>query len=729
MGFKISFSVFLALASVLATCSLITSTSHQDSLFPVQGQQHQECCFHHHFSALLRLKRGFRFTSDYSVTNLCSWNPQNRDCCTWEGITCDSSTGHVIALDLGELGISGQIDFQTLSHLGGSLHILNLAHNRFDPSPIPPAIGQLHQLTHLNLSRGFFYGQIPLEMSSLTRLVSLDLSYNGYGIRLMLEKPSFGALIQNKSGLRELTLDYVTMSSGQEWSRTISSSLPNLRKLSMVDCGLSGPVHPYFSHLPFLSQLDLGYNNLLCAELDFIGNLSSLTSLRLAGCHGRFSGKISSVRYLSELDLSSNDISSAVLDFFANSSSLTSLTLENCGLDGRHLVRILRLPCLTKLALDDNDFSSVKPDFAGNVSSFKSLTELRLRNCNMSGLLPSHLANFTRLEVLDLSSNAFSGSIPSSYGTDLLNLRQISLNGNLLNGTIPSSLFSLPSLMTLHLEDNQLSGQLDEFHNASSSPLYWIALRSNMLQGMIPRSIFQLANLGILSLYSNNFRDTLNLDLFLNLTNLFVLGLSNINLLVKDGTSDSTSMSLPQFRYLSLPYCNIKRFPDFLRNQERLVYLDLSSNKMEGEIPMWIWKVGNGSMDHLNLSHNALQAIQTPTPNLSSTCLSILDLSSNVLEGLLPIPSSSLRFYSASNNSLSGEIPVSACNLTSLQVLNMSRNGFIGQIPTSMKNLTTLESLDLSQNSISGYIPQELSELTFLAGLRAFREDRNFSFL
>ncbi|KAL5987450.1 hypothetical protein ACLOJK_035198 [Asimina triloba] len=617
-----------------------SSTSHQDSLFPVQGQQHPECCFHHHFSALLRLKRGFRFTSDYSVTNLCSWNPQNRDCCTWEGITCDSSTGHVIALDLGELGISGQMDFQTLSHLGDSLHILNLAYNTFYPSPIPPAIGQLHQLTHLNLSRDFFYGQIPLEMSSLTRLVSLDLSHN-LSIPLMLEKPSFGALIQNMSSLRELTLDGVRMSSGQEWSRTISSSLPNLRKLSMAGCDLSGPVHPSFSHLPFLSQLNLGYNNLSCAELDFIGNLSSLTSLGLADCHGRFSGKISSVRYLSELDLSSNDISSAVLDFIANSSSFTSLSLQNCGLDGRYLVRILRLPCLTKLELDDNDFSSVKPDFAGNVSSFKSLAELRLSNCNMSGPLPSHLANFTRLEVLDLSLNAFSGSIPASYGTDLLNLRQISLNGNLLDGTIPSSLFSLPSLMMLRLEGNQLS------------------------------------------------------------------------------------------------------------------------------------------------------VIQTPTPDLSSSRLSILDLSSNVLQGLLPIPSSSLRFYSVSNNSLSGEIPVSVqwkfainrisgmerddkrrCGtyqryvvgavavyyepiivtskslvmyfqkiptgytlvdlssnyfqgripesigiLKSLQVLNMSHNGFIGQIPTSMKNLMALESLDLSQNSISGYIPQELSELTFLAVL------------
>ncbi|KAM0049821.1 putative leucine-rich repeat domain superfamily [Helianthus debilis subsp. tardiflorus] len=93
--------------------------------------------------------------------------------------------------------------------------------------------------------------------------------------------------------------------------------------------------------------------------------------------------------------------------------------------------------------------------------------------------------------------------------------------------------------------------------------------------------------------------------------------------------SDNISLvsNLPKFSYLKLASCKLHNFPD-LRNQTRLQYLDLSNNIIEGNIPTWIWEVGNGKLSYMNLSHNRLTGHQEPCnfPNLS-----VLDLHSNLL--------------------------------------------------------------------------------------------------
>ncbi|XXG72730.1 hypothetical protein AAC387_Pa07g1761 [Persea americana] len=58
-------------------------------------------CLHHEKLALLQFKHGFLIERGYynSSSRLNSWNPAI-DCCSWEGITCDEGTSHVIGLDL-----------------------------------------------------------------------------------------------------------------------------------------------------------------------------------------------------------------------------------------------------------------------------------------------------------------------------------------------------------------------------------------------------------------------------------------------------------------------------------------------------------------------------------------------------------------------------------------------------------------------------------------------------
>ncbi|XP_058111873.1 receptor-like protein 7 [Magnolia sinica] len=709
-------------------------------------------CNHHHFSALLHLKHRFNFIDDYNLSTLPSWNSNNTDCCTWERITCDGPTGHVISLDLSELYISGRIDFESLFRLR-SLQKLNLADNYFDPSPIPSGFDQLTSLTHLNLSWLFFYGQIPLEISRLTSLVSLDLSrneyWNGSGFQyLKLENPSIGAVVQNLSNLSELYLDWVhILLQGQ----TLDLPLPYLRKLSLINCGLSGSIFSSLSQLHFLSELHLSRNNLSSAVPSFIGNLSSLMSLLLKDCglHGKFPESVFQMPNLEIIDISINPLVAINLPEFPQNNTLQQLILSDTG------------------------FSGKLPD---SLSNLKFLTHLDLRNCNLSGSLPSSLLNLTKLQYLYLSSNKLSGPIPSSlfslpslhtldltgnqlsgqlgefHNASSSQLELLVLYSNKLSGPIPSSLFSLPSLRMLDLGGNQLSGQLGEFHNAFSSQLEILYLDSNKLQGMIPRFIFQLTKLQVLYLSSNNFSGVVELGLFQNLKKLYSLDLSDNNLSVQYGSGNSTFVSISQFQSLLLRSCNISTFPNFLRNQVQLRELDLSYNKISGEIPKWIWEVGNGSLIYLNLSHNILQGIK-PSPHLLLSDFRFIDLSFNMLKGSLPIPSPSVLFFSVSNNSLGGEIPRSVCNATSLTVLDLSHNHFIGQIPPclgeigdalSVLNLQgndfngtllqtfkegcNIQTLDLSRNQLEGPVPRSLANCKMLELLNLGNNQMNDTF-
>ncbi|XP_058111871.1 receptor like protein 22-like [Magnolia sinica] len=672
------------------------------SLLSLTTQQ----CNHHHFSALLHLKYGFNFTTS-TLSTLPSWNSNNTNCCSWEGITCDGPTGHVISLDLSELFISGRIDFESLFRLR-SLRRLNLAYNEFDPSPFPSGFDQLTSLTHLNLSHLSFYGQIPLEISRLTTLVSIDLSrnqyWNGSGFQyLKLENPSIGAVVQNLSNLSELYLDWVhILLQGQ----TLDLPLPTLRKLSLRSCLPSGSRYSSLSHLHFLTELDLSGNNLSSAVPSFPGSLRKLI-LQDCDISGSIYSSLSQLHFLSELDLTYTNLSSAVPNFIGNLSTLTSLLLKDCGLHGKFPESVFQLPNLQIIDISRNPLVAINLlEFPQN----NTLRQLILSYTGLSGKLPDSLSNLKFLTHLYLRNCNLSGSLPSSL-LNLTKLQYLYLSSNKLSSPIPSSLFSLPSLHTLDLTGNQLSGQLGEFHNASSSQLELLYLDSNKLQGMIPRFIFQLTQLQLLSLSSNNFSGVVELCLFQNLKKLSSLDLSDNNLSVQYGNGNSTFTSIPQFESLLLRSCNISTFPNFLRNQEQLGQLDLSYNKISGEIPKWIWEVGNGSLYSLNLSHNVLQGI-VPSPHLLLISdLRVLDISSNKLEGSLPIPPPSILFFSVSNNGLGGEIPQSVCNATSLAVLDLSQNHFIGQIPPCLGEIgDRLSVLNLQGNAFNGTLLQTFKE-------------------
>ncbi|XP_031273746.1 receptor-like protein EIX2 [Pistacia vera] len=125
-------------------------------------------------------------------------------------------------------------------------------------------------------------------------------------------------------------------------------------------------------------------------------------------------------------------------------------------------------------------------------------------------------------------------------------------------------------------------------------------------------------------------------------------------------------------------------------------------------------------MNDFNLSFNQLQG-QLPNP-LNVRHNAVIDLSSNIFKGSIPLPSFPLFQLALSNNEfsgnqLSGSIPESVGRLSLVAVIDLSRNNLTGRIPSSIGNGFFLQVLDLQNNNLSGEIPSSLGDLYNLQSL------------
>ena len=146
--------------------------------------------------------------------------------------------------------------------------------------------------------------------------------------------------------------------------------------------------------------------------------------------------------------------------------------------------------------------------------------------------------------------------------------------------------------------------------------------------------------------------------------------------------------------------------------------LDLSNNEIEGKIPKWFWNVGKETMQILNLSYNHLSSFEQPLTVLPWQTLSLLDLSSNMLQESLPIPPLSTIFFLASKNNLTRRIPSMICMVNSLEILDISDNQLIGEIPQYLGNFSSsLSILNLKRNLFQGNLPETFMEGSILTSL------------
>ncbi|XP_056173213.1 receptor-like protein Cf-9 [Syzygium oleosum] len=348
--------------------------------------------------------------SSYPKTE--SWN-KSVDCCSWDGVTCDDVTDYVIGLDLTCSWLRGALHSNNSLFLLHHLQNLNLFGNNFTGTHISPNLSIFAKTTHLNLSCSHFSGTVPSEISHLSKLVSLDLSYsyiyesNGLSY-LGLEDPIFTMLAHNLTVVRRLVLDFVNMSTVSPKSFVNLSS--SLTHFSVRDCSLKGIFPIAVFQFPSLTTLDLSFNE------DMLGILPK-------------SNWTGSLAYLS---LFFTSFSREIPDSIGNMKNLTVLVLEVCKFTGHIPSSLGNLKQLQYLYLGRSNFSGVlefeiftklKNLQSLSVSQELNLTydrlsytfpkheRLRLRSCNLTKF-PYFLNSLEKLIYLGLSSNRISEEIP-----------------------------------------------------------------------------------------------------------------------------------------------------------------------------------------------------------------------------------------------------------------------------------------------------------------------------
>ena len=275
-----------------------------------------------------------------------------------------------------------------------------------------------------------------------------------------------------------------------------------LEALDLSNNDLSGELSLCWKSWQSLTHVNLGNNNFSGKIPDSISSLFSLKALHLQ--NNSFSGSIpSSLRdctSLGLLDLSGNKLLGNIPNWIGELTALKVLCLRSNKFTGEIPSQICQLSSLTVLDVSDNELSGIIPRCLNNFSLMASIetpddlfTDLEYSSYELEGLVLMTVGReleykgiLRYVRMVDLSSNNFSGSIPTEL-SQLAGLRFLNLSRNHLMGRIPEKIGRMTSLLSLDLSTNHLSGEIPQ-SLADLTFLNLLNLSYNQLWGRIPLS-------------------------------------------------------------------------------------------------------------------------------------------------------------------------------------------------------------------------------------------------
>jgi len=332
-----------------------------------------------------------------------------------------------------------------------------------------------------------------------------------------------------------------------------------------------------------------------------------------------------------------------------------NLELVDNGLQGVIPDEIVLLSMLQRLDVGINSLSGLFLE-----SPMDTLLELRLTENLFYGTLPmTGLLLLPRLEVLDISFNAFSDSFPSQ-------------------------IVRMPSLQVFDCTDNDLTGQLPT-GIANLTSLEELICSDNPLSGSIPTQIGRVKSLKTLQLLQNGLSGSLPSEL----GNLILLRLLEVSQNDIEGPVPSQFSSLVNLEVLSLDLNRLSgTIPTAIGMMTYLTVLRLSENFFRGTIPTHI-----GLLTDLNVFDGMFNGLTGTIPSELGNLISLVDLS----------------IYS---NELSGVLPTEMGNLVALISIEIDNNKLTAPIPSELGRLTSLGRLVMTNNSMIDTMPFEVCALT-----------------
>ncbi|KAL1103305.1 hypothetical protein V6Z11_D05G430200 [Gossypium hirsutum] len=619
-------------------------------------------------------------------------------------------------LDLSWVSFSRMVP-RSLGNLLQLTH-LDLSWNQLS-GQIPRSLGNLLQLTHLSLLWNQLSGQIPKSLGNLLQLTHLDLGGNKLSGQipssiLNLTQLEYLGIIKNS--LEGSIPDEVT-------------AFPNLIYLYLDNNLLNGTLPSWLYTAPSLWEIDLSQNQFSGHIKEFQSKSLKYILLENTKLQGPLPSSIFQLLNLTQLSLSSNNLSGViefrmfsslpnlkVLDLSYNSLSLTFNTtsmvnlrylyLSSCNLS--EFPQFLKgLKSLDSLDLSCNKIEGKIPQWMQEVGN-DSLTYL---NVSHNSLTEVEHFPWKNIEFLDLSSNLISGNLPTPAST----INVFLISNNSFNGEVSSLICNTSSLQILDLSHNYLSGTIPQCFGNLSNSLRFLNLKKNKFYGTIPPKFAKGCRLTNFNLNGNLLEGPLTPSI-LNCRGLEVLDLGNNKI---NDTFPHWLGSLPQLQVLvlksnhmhgSLRVNSSKSSPFFSKIQ----IFDLSSNYFSGPLPV---RYINSFKAIINLekigSTVSYMGVNDPQGGGFYTYSIGIVMKGQYVE-LVKI-FTMWMIIDLSNNQFEGGILEVFGKLNLLKGLNLSHNNLNGGIPTLIGNLTRLEWLDLSSNRLSGTIPNRLADLPFLS--------------
>lgn len=362
----------------------------------------------------------------------------------WAGLTVDTNSGDITAIDLANNNCSGQLPAKIFSLTGGSLQSVDFALNHLSGA-LPSQIASSAQLTRLSLEGNKLNGP-------------LSALFGQKGIGLSAGTTSGGFV--GPSVLRHLSLQ----------SNRLTGAFPaqlcgvlTLTSLQLQGNKLGGSLPKCIGKLTELRALDLSKSGFMDNLPNSLGKCTGLSSLRLH--RNKFTGSIPSnlmnqLRLLAELRLDINKFSGYFPVVSVDNHSLKIMALEFNYFSGSLSMDQLKYPHLISFDGSNNKFTGVIESSLGYLTSVSFLSLQANRLVGHFPILSKHL--ISTLHHVTLASNQLTGSLPPSI-YELSNLAFLDLSSNKFNGRVPAKLSGLSDLTSLRLHENSLSGTVGSY--------------------------------------------------------------------------------------------------------------------------------------------------------------------------------------------------------------------------------------------------------------------------
>uniref|UniRef100_M8AJR4 LRR receptor-like serine/threonine-protein kinase GSO2 n=1 Tax=Aegilops tauschii TaxID=37682 RepID=M8AJR4_AEGTA len=577
-------------------------------------------------------------------------------------------------LDLSDNLLQGYVPINLSSKCSSLLQTIRLSKNKLSGKFSFFWLRNCVKLKQIDLSRNTdlvvqveLHGWVPKFQLNTLRLSWCNLD------KSMITEPNF---LRTQHHLRFLDLSNNNLPGNMpDWLFTNEATLVYL---NLANNSLVGSLDRVWQHQTYLKQVNISLN---LVEGQLPANISlmfpNLTILDVS--HNIISGTIppslcnSSIQLM---DLSNNRFTGEVpsclfTDFYA----LNVLKLSNNSLGGKILDGVSSFSGhLWAIYLDNNKFEGTLPrnlsgdialmDLHGNKMSgelstslwfLPSLEALSLSCNGLTGAIHPGICTLTKLRILDLSENYFTGHIPNC--STVLPLEFLSVSGNSLSG-FPSAFFFSSSITALDLSHNQFTGNLEWAQYLSQISV--LLLSRNKFVGQISSNLCRLQRLSIIDISHNILSGSIPPcigGIALEDPDDYEYGWPSIGITYSTG---DYAVGMYSSHYEPQGFTFTTKGNSYTYGQNFFMWMsgiDFSSNMLSGDIPK---EMGNLShIKSLNLSNNFLTGlIPTTFGNMSE--IESLDLSGNKLDGTIPwqlTRLSSLEVFSVAYNNLSGCLP------------------------------------------------------------------------